>query len=30
MIPCDDGTNPYSIEQISKKIMECIRKELNV
>ena len=30
MISCDDGTNPYSIEKVSQKIMECIRKELNL
>ena len=30
MISCDDGENPYSIEQIQKKIMECIRKELKL
>ncbi|HJB26883.1 MAG TPA: deoxynucleoside kinase [Firmicutes bacterium] len=30
MISCDDGETPYSIEQIQQKIMECIRKELNL
>lgn len=30
MIACDDGEKPYPIAVIQQKIMECIRKELNL